>query len=71
MLVTCLRVQEGGRDRMRPLYRPVRPLLSKRHGVTAAEYAVIPRGIVIVVAASASLPGTGLSRSFSRTTALF
>lgn len=56
---------------MRPLYRHVRTLLRNRHGVTAAEYAVIALGIVIVVAASASLLGTGLSRSFSRVTAAF
>lgn len=41
-------------------------VLGDRHGVTAAEYAVIAVGIVLLVAVAALALGTGVSNSFSR-----
>jgi len=38
--------------------------LMNRKGVTAAEYAVLAVGIVIVVAGAAALLGTAISNSF-------
>lgn len=40
--------------------------LADRKGVTAAEYAVLAVGIVIVVAAAAVLLGNAISGTFSR-----
>lgn len=40
--------------------------LTDRKGVTAAEYAVLAVGIVLVVATAAALLGNGISTTFSK-----
>ena len=40
--------------------------LTDRKGVTAAEYAVLAVGIVLVVATAAALLGNGISGTFSK-----
>ena len=40
--------------------------LTDRRGVTAAEYAVLAVGIVLVVATAAALLGNGISSTFSK-----
>ena len=48
------------------LYVRLQSALTDRKGVTAAEYAVLAVGIVLVVATAASLLGAGISRTFSK-----
>lgn len=48
------------------LYVRLQSALTDRKGVTAAEYAVLAVGIVLVVATAASLLGTAISRTFSK-----
>ena len=43
-----------------------RTALMDRRGVTAAEYAVLAVGIVLVVATAAALLGNGISSTFSQ-----
>ena len=48
------------------LYVRARAAIEDLKGVTAAEYAVMAVGIVLVVAAAASLLGNAISRTFSK-----
>ena len=48
------------------LRHAVTDALRDRKGVTAAEYAVLAVGIVLVVATAAALLGNGISGTFSK-----
>lgn len=48
------------------LYVRIQSALMDRKGVTAAEYAVLAVGIVLVVATAAALLGNAISNTFSK-----
>jgi pilus assembly protein Flp/PilA len=60
-----LRFDMGNTDMIRSLFASAAAAVADRKGVTAAEYAVLAVGIVLVVSVAAAALGTRLTTTFT------